>query len=194
MSHCAAQASVAISMTDPTLDFETNLLGGLNVCNAAIAAGTSQFLYITTGGALYGPTDDRPSDEEHPIHPLSIYGLSKWTFESALRMLMPESIPLKILRLANVYGPRQDPNGEAGMVSIFADRMLGQESVLIFGDGEQTRDFVYIDDVVRAHDLALLEPEPLTLNVSSGVPFSINQLFGIMAEATGYSQTLRWKT
>lgn len=105
----------------------------------------------------------------HPIRPISVYGQSKWALEGYLRMLLPESIPLKVLRLANVYGPRQDPYGEAGVVSIFAARMVRGEPVVIYGDGEQTRDFVYVEDIARAHDLALLEPKAFTANISSAV-------------------------
>lgn len=185
-SHCAAQASVAVSMKQPALDAQTNIVSGINVCQAAIASGCSQFVYITTGGALYGQPDYLPCDEEHPIHPISAYGLSKWTLECYLKLLLPPSVLLKVLRLSNVYGPRQDPNGEAGVVSIFGARMLRGDKVIIFGDGEQTRDFVYIKDVARAHELALAAPESLTVNISSGSALSVNELFRVLAAETGY--------
>lgn len=186
ISHVAAQASVAVSMTDPTKDAQTNILGGLNVYKAAIESGCKQFVYITTGGALYGPPDYLPCDENHPIRPMSAYGLSKWTLEQYLKILLPPGIPLKVLRLANIYGPRQDPYGEAGVIAIFAARMIADQPVYIFGDGEQTRDFVYVGDVARAHDDVMGAPESLTVNVSSAAPLSVNDLFEMMAEETGY--------
>ncbi len=186
VSHVAAQASVAVSMSDPIKDASTNIVGGLNVYRAAVETGCRQFVYITTGGALYGPPDYLPCDEQHPIRPMSAYGLSKWTLEQYLKILLPAEIPLKVLRLANIYGPRQDPYGEAGVISIFAARMLQDQPVYVFGDGEQTRDFVYVGDVARAHDLALSAPDSLTVNISSGEPLSVNALFEMMAESTGY--------
>ncbi|MGA7671832.1 MAG: NAD-dependent epimerase/dehydratase family protein [Nitrolancea sp.] len=186
ISHLAAQASVAVSMTDPIIDARTNILGGLNVYRAAVESECSQFIYITTGGALYGPPDYLPCDEDHPIRPMSAYGLSKWTLEQYLKILLPAEIPLKVLRLANIYGPRQDPYGEAGVIAIFAARMIQDQPVYIFGDGEQTRDFVYVGDVAIAHDLAMQSDEALTVNVSSATPLSVNDLFELMAENTGY--------
>jgi UDP-glucose 4-epimerase len=186
ISHVAAQASVAVSMTDPVRDANTNILAGLNVYKAGLEAGVKQFVYITTGGALYGTPDYLPCDEEHPIRPESAYGLSKWTLEQYLKILLPSDIPLKVLRLANIYGPRQDPYGEAGVISIFAARMIADEPVYIFGDGEQTRDFVYVGDVARAHELALQSDDSLTVNISSETPLSVNALFELMAEATAY--------
>jgi UDP-glucose 4-epimerase len=186
ISHVAAQASVAVSMTDPVKDANTNIVAGLNVYRAALESGAKQFVYITTGGALYGTPDYLPCDEQHPIRPMSAYGLSKWTLEQYLNILLPAEVPLKVLRLANIYGPRQDPYGEAGVISIFAARMIEQQPVYIFGDGEQTRDFVYVGDVARAHGLALQTEESLTVNVSSEQPLSVNALFEMMAEETGY--------
>ncbi|MCC6780255.1 MAG: NAD-dependent epimerase/dehydratase family protein [Hyphomicrobiales bacterium] len=188
ISHCAAQASVAVSMKEPVRDADINILGGLNVVRAAQESGCSQFVYITTGGALYGIPEYLPCDEDHPIRPLSAYGLSKWTLEQYLGILLAGSMPVKVLRLANIYGPRQDPHGEAGVVSIFASRMLAGEPVTIFGDGEQTRDFVYVGDVARAHDLALGSGEPLAVNISTETPLTVNELFRIMAEQTGYGR------
>lgn len=188
VSHCAAQASVSGSMKDPQHDANVNILGGINVAQAAIEQGCDQFIYINTGGALYGDPDYLPCDEDHPIRPMSGYGLSKWTMECYLRILLPESMPLKVLRLANVYGPRQDPYGEAGVISIFAERMLKNEPAYIFGDGEQTRDFVYVGDVARAHRQALEHDDVVTVNIGSGKQLSVNQLFRQMAETTGYTQ------
>ena len=187
ISHCAAQASVPGSVSDPQRDAEVNVVGGINVCQAAVKAGCSQFVYVTTGGALYGEPDYLPCDEEHPIRPISPYGLSKWTLEQYLPILLPPSMGVKVLRPANVYGPRQDPYGESGVVAIFASRMARGEPVVIFGDGEQTRDYVYVGDVVDAHDLALRSGESLTVNVGTGVETSVNRLFRAMADELGYT-------
>ena len=189
VSHWAAQKAVVTSMDDPVLDARTNIVGGLNLMKAAVEAGASQLVYITTGGALYGEPDYVPSDEDHPIRPTSAYGLSKWTLEQYLKMLTPSGVLLKVLRLSNVYGPRQDPFGEAGVVSIFARRMMKDQPVTIYGDGEQTRDFVYVKDVVDAHESAVAVPSALTVNVSSGVGTSVNHLFSNLADKTGYKGT-----
>ena len=184
ISHCAAQQSVSVSMAEPWRDAVTNILGGINVCEAAIKSGCRHFIYMTTGGALYGDPDYLPCDEEHPIRPISAYGLSKWTLERYLDMLLPERVRLKVLRLANVYGPRQDPHGEAGVVAIFGRSMVREERVTVFGDGEQTRDFVYVGDVARAHKLAQESEKSMTVNISSAIGTSINSLFRLMAGET----------
>lgn len=176
VSHLAAQASVSVSMKDPALDARVNIFGGLNVCRAAIESECDQLVYVNTGGALYGEPEYLPCDEDHPIRPISGYALSKWTSEAYFRMLLPDSIPLKVLRLANVYGPRQDPHGEAGAVAIFSRLMLRGEAVRIFGDGEQTRDFVFVGDVATAHETVLNHPESVTVNVGSGIGTSVNRV------------------
>ena len=187
ISHCAAQKSVPESVARPARDAEINIVGGVNVCQAAIVSGCTQLIYISTGGALYGSPDHLPCDEEQPIRPISPYGLSKYTLERYLDLVLPSTVASKVLRLANVYGPRQDPEGEAGVVAIFGQRMLSGEPVTIFGDGEQTRDFVFAGDVVAAHELARRSLEPLTVNVGSGVGTTVNQIFRIMANETGYT-------
>lgn len=186
ITHCAAQASVPASMADPASDASTNIVGGINVCRAAIAADCRQFIYITTGGALYGTPRYLPCDEEHPIQPENAYGLSKWTLESYLAMLLPSSMNLQILRLANVYGPRQNPHGEAGVVAIFADRMLRGAQVEIFGDGEQSRDFVYVSDVAAAHQCALAAGDPTTVNIGTEIATTINGIYESISAETSY--------
>lgn len=189
ITHCAARASVPASVADPFEDANVNILGGINVCRAAVASECRQCIYITTGGALYGEPVYLPCDEQHPIQPLSPYGLSKWTLECYLRLLLPPAIPLKVLRLANVYGPRQDPEGEGGVVSIFGAQMLKGDRVTIFGDGLQTRDLVYVGDVVEAHALALEASGSFTLNISSGAPLTVIDLFRRMASLAAYERT-----
>jgi UDP-glucose 4-epimerase len=188
ITHCAAQPSVVVSMAEPEFDAQTNILGGINVGKAAVESGCPQLVYINTGGALYGQPDYSPLDEDHPIRPISAYGLSKWTLECYLKILLPRTVMLKVLRLANIYGPRQDPNGEAGVVAIFGSRMLRGEEVTIFGDGEQTRDFVYVGDVARAHELGLRTSQPFTVNVSSEKATSVNHLFEALASEIDYGR------
>lgn len=187
ISHLAAQASVPVSMSDPILDARTNIIGGLNVLRAAVEAGCEQMLYINTGGALYGEPEYIPCDEDHPIRPISGYALSKWTSECYFRMMLPESIRLKALRFANIYGPRQDPHGESGVIAIFARKMLNGETVHIFGDGENTRDYLYIDDFVEAHDMALNHRESLVANIGTGQGTSVIQVFRHLQEITGHN-------
>lgn len=187
ISHLAAQASVTMSMKDPIEDARVNILGGLNVYRAAIEAECAQVVYVNTGGALYGEPEYQPCDEEHPIKPISGYALSKLTSETYFRMMLPESVPLKVLRLANVYGPRQNPHGEAGVVAIFSRLMLEGETVRIFGDGEQTRDFVYAGDVAQAHDAVMNHAQSIVINVGTGIGTSVNQLFQHLQQLTGSS-------
>ena len=186
ISHLAAQASVPVSMSDPVLDARVNIMGGLNVCRAAMEAGCEQVLYINTGGALYGEPDYLPCDEEHPIRPVSGYALSKWTSECYFRMLLPDSMPLKVLRYANIYGPRQSPHGESGVVSIFTRQMLEGETVRIFGDGEQTKDYIYVEDCVAAHNAAMRHDSSLVVNIGTGEATSVNEIFQRLKRLTGY--------
>ena len=175
-------------MSDPMLDAHTNVMGGLNVLRAAVECGTSQVVYVNTGGALYGEPEYLPCDEDHPRRPVSAYGLSKLTMERYFRLLFPEWGTLKVLRLANVYGPRQPAEGESGVISIFARRMLRGEPVRIDGDGEQTRDFVYVGDVAAAHELALDHSGPLTANIGTGSGVTVNELFETISKLTGYGR------
>jgi UDP-glucose 4-epimerase len=184
--HCAAQSSVVISMKETARDAHVNIIGGINVCAAAKAAGCAQVVYINTGGALYGEPLFLPMSEDHPIKPTSGYGLSKWTCEQYLDLLLHDVIPVKTLRLANIYGPRQDPYGEAGVVAIFGAKMVKGEPVTIFGDGEQTRDFVYVGDVARAVALALDHPSGFSVNIASQSGTSVNALFQMLAAEADY--------
>ena len=184
--HCAAQAAVPVSMQRPGFDAQVNIVGGLNVMAASVGAGVDRFVYVNTGGALYGEPERLPCKEDDPIRPISPYGLSKWTLEVYLGMLLPPAASLVTLRLANVYGPRQDPHGEAGVVAIFAERMLEGREMTIFGDGEQTRDFVYVTDVARSVEAALAFDGRTSVNIGAGRPFSVRQVFDVLSELTGY--------
>ena len=188
ISHLAAQSSVPVSMSDPELDARVNILGGLNVIRGAIEADCKQVVYVNTGGALYGEPEYLPCDEDHPIRPISAYGLSKWTSECYFRIMLPDSIKLKVLRLANIYGPRQDPHGESGVIAIFARRMLKGDPVTINGDGEHTRDYVYVGDVGEAHETAMNHGESLVANIGTGEGTSVNDIFRHLQKVTGYSE------
>jgi UDP-glucose 4-epimerase len=179
---------VPVSVQQPQLDARVNILGGINLGQAAIAAGVGRFVYVNTGGALYGHPRYLPVDEDHPVEPISPYGLSKWTAEQYLRMLLTGQMEVKVLRLANVYGPRQSLESEAGVVTVFASRMRAGLPVTIHGDGEQTRDFIYVGDVADACLRALRAAGDLGANISSGTGTTVNTLFALCASATGYHQ------
>ena len=185
--HAAAQVSVAASTVDPVRDATSNVIGSVRLFEGARAAGVGRVVYITTGGALYGEPRYVPCDEEHPIDPISPYGLSKWVAERYLAMLMPDSVRT-VLRLANVYGPRQSTLGEAGVVATFASRMLAGDPVEIHGDGGQTRDFVYVGDVAAAVSRCLGRPRDAVLNIGSGSSTSVLQLFETMQRLTHYGR------
>jgi len=184
--HCAAQASVAASFNDIAKDGRTNIIGTLRMLQAATRARSSTFVYLTSGGALYGDTASLPTPEDAPAQPLSPYGLSKWVGEEYLRRFAPDGMAVTTLRLANVYGPRQRSDGEGGVVSIFLDAMLAGQEVEIFGDGDQTRDFVYVGDVVDAVRVAIDAKRSMTVNIGTGVGTSVNQLFNLLAKVIGY--------
>ena len=187
ISHFAAQTSVIASTNNPVLDAESNIIGSINIFDSMNAANCKDFIYINTGGALYGNPEYLPLDEVHPINPISPYGLSKWTAESYFSMLKKPYQSVKTLRLSNVYGPRQDVFGEAGVVSIFSNKMLSDEPVTIFGDGKQTRDFVFVLDVVEAFKAAIGPDESFSVNISSGKSVSINNLYDLMSKVVGNS-------
>lgn len=186
--HCAAQVSVAASMRDPAMDARSNIVGTIRTVQAAADSGCRRFIYVTTGGALYGDPEYLPCDEDHPIMPLSPYGLSKMTAERYLDLLAPEAMLRLVLRLANVYGPRQRSNGEGGVVSIFAERMKKDLPVEINGDGRQTRDFVYIRDVVDSVVAALDAKHSVTANIATETAVSVLDLYAAMARISGYSK------
>jgi UDP-glucose 4-epimerase len=186
--HLAAQKDVRVSAREPVYDATINVIGSLHVLEGARAGGTERVVYAGSGGTLYGePADaDLPVRESHPHRPLSPYGVSKKAvidYLVAYRELY--AIEFCALALANVYGPRQDPHGEAGVVAIFAERLLSGAPVTIFGDGEQTRDFVYVDDTVDAFIRGTARGGGLVCNIGTGVETSVNQLFSAMAEAAG---------
>jgi len=188
VNHHAAQIDVRRSVADPALDVSINLLGSLNVLECARTADVRRFVYASTGGAVYGEPLELPCREDHPARPISPYGASKHAFEHYLEMYFTlYGLPYSILRYANVYGPRQDPLGEAGVVAIFAARMLAGADIVINGDGDQTRDFVFVEDVAKANLLATNLGRACGLfNIGTGEGTSIKQLFDTLQRETGY--------
>ena len=184
--HLAAQSSVAASVEQPMFDAHVNVLGTLNVLEGARAAGSDRVVFAASGGTLYGNPDvsKLPIPETMPHRPLSPYGVSK---KSAIDYLVAyrelHAVEFTALALANVYGPRQDPHGESGVVAIFAECLVRGEQVTIFGDGEQTRDFVYVDDVVDAFVRASARGGGLVCNVGTGKGTSVNEIYQLLAEA-----------
>jgi len=186
--HLAAQASVPVSIQRPVLDADINVIGSLRVLEGARSAGTRKIVYAASGGSLYGNADpsDLPLAENHPHHPLSPYGVSKKVvvdYLSAYRELY--GLEFTAMALANVYGPRQDASGEGGVVAVFAANLAAGRRSTIHGDGEQTRDFVFVDDVVDAFSRGADRGSGLLINISTGVETSVNELYGAMAAAAG---------
>jgi UDP-glucose 4-epimerase len=185
--HCAAQTSVPASFDDPVRDARSNIIGSLNVIDGCRRADVAHLVYVTTGGALYGRPMTVAWDERADITPISPYGISKWTVESYLDLLLP--VPrVTVLRFANVYGPRQGAVGESGVVATFIDRMRGGLPVVIHGDGEQTRDLLYVADAVDAIEVALDGGVNGSFNIGTGVGTSVNALFKELASLTGYDR------
>jgi UDP-glucose 4-epimerase len=192
VSHQAAQASVRVSMDDPRLDAEINVLGSLNVLEACRHSGVRKLIYAGTGGATVGEPLYLPVDEDHPVKPLSPYGADKHAVEHYCDLYRHNfGLDTTVLRYANVYGPRQNPRGEAGVIAAFAGRMLAGEEPVVNGTGEQQRDYVYVADVARINLLALEGGSGRLYNVGTGVCTSVNELFDRLAVLTGYDRPRR---
>lgn len=185
VNHHAAQASVKLSAADPQHDLEVNGGGTARIAFLAAKHGARKVIYSSTGGALYGDPERVPVNEEHPIQPLSAYGLSKRVGELYLDLVgRTQGLAYTILRYANAYGPRQDPHGEAGVVAIFTGKMLRGEPCTIDGDGEQEKDYVYVGDIARANVIALEKGEGEALNIGTGQGTSVNAIFAALQRAT----------
>ena len=179
--HLAAQASVSRSVADPRGDAVTNILGTISLLNACVEVGVRQVVFASSGGTIYGETL-RPATEDSPLRPLSPYGIAKLAGELYLHHFEAQhGLGGVSLRLANVFGPRQDPAGEAGVVAIFTHRMLTGRKPVIFGDGECVRDYVYVGDVVKAILLALAHPGRGIFNIGTGKGTTVNGLFHMLA-------------
>jgi UDP-glucose 4-epimerase len=187
VNHLAAQVDVRRSVADPVFDAEVNILGSLNLLECVRMNPVKRLIYVSTGGAVYGEPEYLPCDEAHPIRPIAQYGASKYIVEKYLYMYqLNHGVNYAVVRYPNVYGPRQDPHGEAGVVAIFTGRMLAAEQVVIHGDGEQQRDFVYVGDCVQANLLLTGADMDGTFNVGSGRGTSVNELFRALRDITNY--------
>jgi UDP-glucose 4-epimerase len=185
--HCAAQIDVRKSVDDPVFDARSNILGTLNLLEAARRSGVKRFVFSSTGGAIYGDTEQRPTPVGAPCVPISPYGIAKLSIEHYLHYYQViHGLESFVLRYANVYGPRQNPHGEAGVVAIFAQRMLDGRELTINGDGTQTRDYVFVEDVARANELALHDTVGGgTVNIGTGIEADVNRVFQVLNEALG---------
>ena len=191
--HHAAQVSVRRSVEAPQVDAEVNVLGSLNVIEGALAAGTRKVVFAGSGGTLYGVPESTPTREGHPQRPLSPYGVSKKAVGDYLHYYREiHGLEYTTLALANVYGPRQDPHGESGVVAIFANKLLAGDRPTIFGDGEQTRDYIYVDDVCDAFVRAADKAGGLVVNIGTGIETSVQHLFDAMARSTGFGEPARY--
>lgn len=184
VSHQAAHASVRESVEDPLYDAEVNILGSINILQACLKNKVKKIVFASTGGALYGDAKILPTPEDYPAQPCSPYGVAKLSVENYLHYYKKiQNLNYITLRYANVYGPRQDPFGEAGVVAIFSQKLISGNQPIINGDGKQTRDFVYVEDVAQANLLALKSDiSEGAFNVGTGKETSINDLFKLMVK------------
>jgi UDP-glucose 4-epimerase len=186
VNHHAAQMDVRRSVSDPIFDAETNILGTIALLTAARDAQVKKFLFVSSGGAVYGEQEIYPAPESHPTWPVSPYGVSKRSGELYAHFFLSEyKLPFVAFRYANVYGPRQDPHGEAGVVAIFSGKMLRGEPVTVNGDGGQTRDYVFVGDVARMSGLALDTDATGPVNVGTGIETDVNVLAALILKAAG---------
>ncbi|MGA8942238.1 MAG: SDR family oxidoreductase [Thermoactinomyces sp.] len=184
--HQAAQIHVNTSVEDPILDANINIIGSINLLEACRKTGVKKIVYASSA-AVYGNPEYLPIDEKHPVAPLSGYGISKHTVEHYLEVYSQlYGLKYTALRYANVYGLRQDPRGEGGVISILVDKYLQREPFTIFGDGEQTRDYIYVEDVARANLAALTAGDGQILNIGTGVQTTLNQVLALFDEIASY--------
>jgi len=185
--HHAAQIDVRKAIIDPVFDAKSNVLGSINLIELSKEYNIKKIIYASTGGAIYGEPEYLPADEHHPIKPLSPYGITKHVVEHYLYLYgVNYGLNYTILRYPNVYGPRQDPHGEAGVVAIFTERMLSSIQPAIFGDGEQTRDYVFVGDIAEANILAMDKGNGEIYNVGSAAETTVNELFGTLKEILNF--------
>jgi len=188
VSHQAARGNVRASMDDPLIYADVNVRGGVNLLECSRKHGVKKVIYASTGGCVYGELQYAPADEKHPVQPRDPYGASKASFELYLAVFhLNYGLDYTILRYPNVYGPRQDPFGEAGVISIFSGQMLRGLPTVTNGDGENLRDYVYVGDVVRANVAALTKGSQGVYNLGWGKGVSVNEIFTRLKKATGYS-------
>ncbi len=178
VNHHAAQMDVRLSVKDPAYDARNNIIGTINILEASARTDVKKVIFISSGGAIYGEQDYFPADEAHPTRPLSPYGIAKLTGEKYLYFYHKTyGLNFISLRYANIYGPRQNPRGEAGVIAIFASKLLKNEQPIINGDGKQTRDYVYVSDVVDANIKAMEFNGCDYFNIGTGLETDVNELF-----------------
>ncbi len=187
LCHQAAQMDVRRSVREPDFDAEVNVLGTLRLLENCVRYGAEKVVFASTGGAIYGEQREFPASEDHQLYPVSPYGVSKLAGERYLHFYHAQyGLSYAALRYANVYGPRQDPHGEAGVVAIFSGNLAAGRNSIIFGTGEQTRDYVYVEDVARANVLALEGEAPSgAYNIGTGVETSVNELYELLRDISG---------
>ena len=189
VNHHAAQINVRASVADPGFDATVNILGTIRLLEACRQYGVRKFIFASSGGAGYGEQENFPADESHPLQPVSPYGAAKMSAELYLYFYRAQyGLDFTSLRYANVYGPRQDPHGEAGVVAIFCERLLKGQAAIVNGDGEQTRDYIYVGDVVRANLGALERGGGRAINIGTGIETSVNAIFRILRDLSGSPQ------
>ncbi len=185
--HLAAQIDVRKSLANPILDITSNIIGTVNLLNFSVKYKVRKFIFASSGGVMYGNTD-KPAKETDKVNPESPYGIDKLTGENYIKLYSSVyGLNYTILRYANVYGPRQDPLGEAGVCAIFAGNILNKKESILYGFGKMIRDYVYVDDVTDANILSIEKGNNQTLNIGTGIETTVNKLFSTMKEITGYS-------
>jgi UDP-glucose 4-epimerase len=193
VNHHAAQMDVRRSLIEPEFDARTNILGSLHLILASVSYAVKKFIYISTGGAVYGEPKSLPVREDHPVNPECAYGISKHTVEHYLHLYrFLEGLDYTVLRYPNVYGPRQNPKGEAGVNAIFIDQMLEGTIPTIYGDGEQLRDYVYVGDIVAANVAALTRGSGEIVNIGSGTGVSVNQIVTVLARLLDFRESPKY--
>ena len=189
VNHHAAQMDVRKSVEEPVFDARTNIVGSIVVLEESLVTGIEKFIYISTGGAVYGEPESLPVAEGSAINPISPYGISKHTVEHYLYLYSYNAhLKYTVLRYPNVYGPRQNPHGEAGVVAIFTEKMLREEQPTIFGTGKQTRDYLYVGDVVQANILAMEKGDGEIYNLGTGRQTSVIELFEMLRKVIGFDK------
>jgi UDP-glucose 4-epimerase len=189
ISHHAAQMDVRVSVNDPKFDASENIIGSLNVYEAAKNSGVKKIIFASSGGTVYGEQLEHPCKEDHPLNPCSPYGISKMVNEKYLFYYKEVfGIDYAVMRYGNVYGRRQNPHGEAGVIAIFCNKMFNNENAIINGDGLITRDYIYIDDVISANELALRDDFSGIFNITNGVETNVNTIFNSIKNLTGSNQ------
>ncbi len=186
INHHAAQIDLRKSVVNPKFDVDVNIVGSINLLQAAVECGVKKFIFASTGGAIYGEQDYFPADEEHPTRPFAPYGINKLAVEKYLFYYNHVyGLDYIIFRYANIYGPRQNPHGECGVIAIFTEKILKHVEPLINGNGEQTRDYVFVDDVVKANLQALKIKGPRIYNIGTGAETNVNYIFNKINKYAG---------